>query len=117
MTQSFAERQASFSRHKTPSLDTFPQCHSILCLPPAICQGVLFFPRGDFYILGNWAGQTGANIGLTATAMEPGLPQPLKGVSAATLSSPGASAGGTVSPAHPLRGFSAPKGIFLLDKE
>lgn len=50
-------------------------------------------------------------------AVEPDLPLLLGGTSAAALSSPGASAGGTVSPAHPLWGFSAPKGVFLLDKE
>lgn len=45
-------------------------------------------------------------------AVEPGLPRPLGGMPGAALSSPGASAGGTVSPAHPLWGFSASKGIF-----
>lgn len=46
-------------------------------------------------------------------AVEAGLPRPLGGMPGAALSSPGASAGGTVSPAHPLWGFSASKGIFL----
>lgn len=50
-------------------------------------------------------------------AVEPGLPWPLGGTLAVALSGPGASAGGTVSPAHPLWGFSASRGIFLLDKE
>lgn len=50
-------------------------------------------------------------------AMEPDLPLRLRRASAAALSRPGASAGGTVSPAHPLRGFSASEGVFLLDKE
>lgn len=46
-----------------------------------------------------------------------GLPWALGGTLSVALSSPGASAGGTVSPAHPLRGYSASRGIFLLDKE
>lgn len=50
-------------------------------------------------------------------AVEPGLPWPLGGMLAAALSSPGDSAGGTVDPAHPLWGFSAPKSIFLVDEE
>lgn len=50
-------------------------------------------------------------------AVKLGLPWPFGGTLAVALSSLGASAGGTVSPAHPLRGFSASRGIFLLDEE
>lgn len=80
--------------------------------------GALFFvSKRRFLHVGNWAGRAGANGRLTTMAVEPGLPWPLGGTLAVALSSPGASAGGTVSPAHPLWGFSASIGTFLLDKE
>lgn len=45
VTQSFAERRASFSCHKLQSLAAFPQCHSTLCLflLPSLSRCPFFF--------------------------------------------------------------------------